>query len=259
MSGAVQLITRRGPVEVRGKASLSVSAINEDQLTFEGVASKTELDRQGDIVDAAGLVFPESVPLLVAHDHRLPVGRAYLRRVGDVIRFRAQLARVTDGELGERIATAWLSVRAGLTDSVSIGFRPIDMEPLSGGGWRYTKAEILELSIVAVPALQSARIDPRTVKALEHPTGTDRVPMLLTRQQLEDLRMAEARRALGKMANKPVPAAVLHATVQRLHDQDRSIAQAVAELDDRISALEGGQSRDISREHPGAVRLLKVR
>lgn len=265
MSGAVQLITRRAPVtaSLRGHSSVVIRDASEsgEQQQFSGIASRTELDRVGDEVVAAGITFTNPVVLLWQHRHDMPIGRAWLKRVGDAIHFDAKLPKISEpGPLRDRVREAFIAVREGIVDSVSIGFKPLaDPERLPGGGLRYPSVEVYELSLVSVPALQSARIDPRTVKALDHPTGTDRVPMLLTRQQLEDLRMAAARRALGKMADKPVPAAVLHATVQRLHEQDQTIAGAIAELDDRLSALESGrESGGATRAHPGAVRLIRV-
>jgi phage head maturation protease len=48
--------------------------------------------------------------------------------------------------------------KAGVLNAVSIGFRPLKSEPLRTGGQKFTKWELLELSIVSVPANPSALV-----------------------------------------------------------------------------------------------------
>jgi phage head maturation protease len=61
--------------------------------------------------------------------------------------------------------------KAGVLNAVSIGFRPLKSEPLRTGGQKFTKWELLELSIVSVPANPSAlivqRAHPRAVRLKE--------------------------------------------------------------------------------------------
>jgi Caudovirus prohead serine protease len=42
-------------------------------------------------------------------------------------------------------------VKGGTLNALSMGFHPIESWPITGGRYRYTKWELLELSIVAVP------------------------------------------------------------------------------------------------------------
>src|SRR5690606_13921137 len=127
---------------------------------------------------------------------------------------------------------------------------------------------VFELSLVSVPALQSARIDPSSVKSFtgEHlPARRDPLPPGLTKQQTMDLRRAEARRVLGAAANKPATYESLYVATRSLRDRDRQIAAAVVDVQERLKALEAGQSRiidvtpDTTRAHPGSVRLIKAR
>jgi hypothetical protein len=46
--------------------------------------------------------------------------------------------------------------------AVSIGFQPIESEPLAGGGRKFTKWELLEISLVAVPANSEALVIARS-------------------------------------------------------------------------------------------------
>ena len=56
-------------------------------------------------------------------------------------------------------------IKGGVLNAVSIGFSPIESEPIKGGGWRYTKWELLEISVVAVPANPNALVVQRAHKA----------------------------------------------------------------------------------------------
>src|SRR5690606_22511487 len=105
------------------------------------------------------------------------------------------------------------------------------------GGMRYDSIEVYELSLVAVPALQSARIDPQSIKHYpaeqQQQQQIERIPAGLSKQQISDLRHAEARRALGKSARKPASLEIVHVVTRQLRDTDRQIAAAVLELDQR--------------------------
>jgi hypothetical protein len=48
--------------------------------------------------------------------------------------------------------------KAGVLRALSVGFDPIEYKPNKAGGYDYNKWELMELSLVAVPANPSARI-----------------------------------------------------------------------------------------------------
>ena len=78
------------------------------------------------------------------------------------IRFDAEIPQVEGpGVMHDRVSEAWDSVRAGIIRAVSIGFRALEdgVERLASGGLRFKAIEILELSLVAVPANQDCTID----------------------------------------------------------------------------------------------------
>lgn len=145
-------------------AMIITKAVEEGaRRIFRGMASTSELDRMGDVIDPLGASWDGAgVPLLAAHDHQRPIG---LARLGPAtskgIAFEAEIATVdTPGPLKDRVDTAWGEIRAGVVRAVSIGFRPdrSAVEVLPTGGLRYRKIEIFELSTVSVPANASARI-----------------------------------------------------------------------------------------------------
>ena len=140
---------------------LEVKALDEEQRLIEGWATKPEVDRVGDIVESRGAQFRLPLPLLMDHDHRSAVGDVISATVTDAgIRFKAKIAKVaTPGPIRDLCDGAWEAAKAGLRRAVSIGFRPLESEPIKGGGWRFKSWEWHELSLVSVPALASATID----------------------------------------------------------------------------------------------------
>ena len=154
----------------RAYSVLEVKAVDDDQRVITGVASTPETDRAGDVVLSTGARFKNPLPLLLHHDARLPVGTVKLKAANDGISFVATLPQIdTPGTLKDRIDEAWQSLKAGLIRGTSIGFRALEdgIELLKNGGLKFTDFEILELSLVAIPANASATI--QTIKSLDAP------------------------------------------------------------------------------------------
>lgn len=153
----------------RAYSLLEIKAIDAERRTITGVATTPSPDRVGDVIEPRGAKFTNPVSLLLHHDARSPVGKAkLLTPTDDGIRFEATLPFIEEpGTLKDRVDEAWESVKHGLIRGVSIGFRVLDdgIELLRSGGVRFTKLEILELSLVSVPANAEALID--TIKSLD--------------------------------------------------------------------------------------------
>jgi HK97 family phage prohead protease len=106
--------------------------------------------------------------LLLNHDPQKPVGHVtFSAPTAAGLLFTATLPMVDDaGAVRNRVDEAWHSVKAGLLQGVSIGFMALAKEwNKATGGYRFLKTEILELSLVAIPANRSATI--LTVKSLD--------------------------------------------------------------------------------------------
>src|SRR5262245_13084224 len=140
---------------------LVVKSVDVEQGLITGIASTPAPDRQGDIVDLAGATFADEIPLLLHHDRQRPVGTARLTKTNDAIHFVAQLARVDEpGPLRDRVTETAQSVKAGLYKAVSIGARPLrdGLKMLKSGGMHILKSEIVELSLVTIPANADATV-----------------------------------------------------------------------------------------------------
>lgn len=163
----------------RAYSVLTIKAIDAEKRLIAGVATSPEPDRVGDIVEPLGAKFSNPLPLLLFHDGTRPVGTVKLQKpTADGIRFEAQIPDIPEpGTLKDRVDEAWQSIKAKLVRGVSIGFRTLDdgIELLRSGGVRFTKIEIVELSLVAIPANRDATID--SIKSLDAPylaaLGTD--------------------------------------------------------------------------------------
>lgn len=143
------------------------------------VASTPALDRDGDVVEPLGLELVNwqaaGSPIIWGHDYR-----SYWSTIG-----QAPDARVSNK--GFELKPQWRDpanesdpmtviralIDAGLIRQLSIGFKPIEFEEIDTG-YRFTRAEILEVSAVNVAANQEAlRL---AVKGMgDDPEGTEHV------------------------------------------------------------------------------------
>ncbi|NNM75045.1 phage major capsid protein [Enterovirga aerilata] len=148
---------------------LTVKAVSDDERVITGVATTPSPDRMGDIVEPLGVKFRNPMPLLHQHDHRNPVGNVVFDKpTKDGITFKATLPKIEEaGPLKDRVDTAWGEVKSGLVRGVSIGFTPLEYSRLEGGGFRFIESEVLELSLVTVPANVDAMIS--TIKSIDRP------------------------------------------------------------------------------------------
>jgi HK97 family phage major capsid protein/HK97 family phage prohead protease len=152
----------------RAYAIFHVKAVDAERRILSGVATTPEPDRVGDIIEPLGVSFKNPLPLLLYHDTKRPVGWTRFRKpTKDGIEFEASLPTIEEpGTLRDRVEEAWQSVKSGLISGVSIGFRSIEEAfNKETNGFRFLKTEVVELSLVTVPANASATI--HSIKALD--------------------------------------------------------------------------------------------
>src|SRR5262245_44322953 len=153
--------TTIAPKSARLYSLLTIKAADDERRLITGTASTPEPDRMGDIIEPLGISFQNPVPLLLHHDTTQPVGTVkFAKPTEDGLDFEARFPVIEDaGRLRDRVEEAWQSIKAGLLTGVSIGFRSIEeafnKETM---GFRFLKTEVLELSLVTVPANADASI-----------------------------------------------------------------------------------------------------
>src|SRR5262245_45232501 len=245
---------------------LHVKTFDTARRTITGIASTPELDRQGHSLDPAGVTFRNPIPLLWQHERDVPVGTATLLPPTDEgIPFEASLPILnTPGALKDRVDLAWQSVEAGLVRSVSIGFRLLDkgIQAIKGGGYRLTKTEILELSLVTIPANLNATI--LSIKAAASgldPVGGATPPVVVrvkgaramqmtTREQIttfENSRAAKAARMVAIMNDAGNAGNTLDQAQSEEYD---GLDREVKSLDDHLTRLRRAESLNVASAVP---------
>lgn len=133
---------------------IDVKSVNDGDRVITGIATTPSTDRMGDVVEPLGAKYAAEIPLLWQHQHDQPVGHVrFGKATKDGIPFTATIAQITEpGELQARVDLAWQSVKSQLVRAVSIGFRALEYAFKDEGGIHFLKTEILELSLVTVPA-----------------------------------------------------------------------------------------------------------
>lgn len=134
-----------------------------DAKVIDFVITDGSEDRYGDTIDPAGWEmdnFVKNPVLLWAHDYRTaPVGKLLEPRiVGKKV--KAKVGEWVPREISE---FAWMveqMVRQGFLNAVSVGFRPLEWEYVSPESYSiaYTSQELLEVSVVPVPANPNALV-----------------------------------------------------------------------------------------------------
>lgn len=141
---------------------LEAKQVDDEQRVIRGMATTPTVDRVGDIVEPLGMVQRGPVKLHLYHSHDLPVGHVTFGKATKAgVPFEASIPDVAEaGTVRERVNEAWHSVKYRLLDAVSIGFKalPDGVELLKSGGLRFKQWEIMELSLVGVPANPDAVI-----------------------------------------------------------------------------------------------------
>lgn len=145
------------------------------------VASSATPDRYGDTIDQTGWdtsAYEKNPVLLWAHDYSTPpVGKVgALDKTGDLT---ARSIEFTPSDMHAFGAQVGDMVRAGFLSTVSVGFLPKAWEERrdeSGNfiGYHFKQAELLEISVVPVPANPTALVEGRAfVKSLGAWAGHD--------------------------------------------------------------------------------------
>lgn len=138
----------------RAYSTIDIKSVSDGDRVITGIATTPTPDRMGDVVEPLGAEFATEVPALWQHMHDQPVGHVrFGKPTAQGIPFTMTLAKSDEpGALKDRLDEAWQSVKLRIVRAVSIGFRAIEYALMEGGGVRFLKTEILELSLVTVPA-----------------------------------------------------------------------------------------------------------
>lgn len=215
------------------RKDIAAQQVGGDPLEF--VMSDSSVDRYGDVIDARGWDlkdFRRNPVALFGHDGLLPIGKwSNVRVEGDRLLGRLELVEAVSDRLKEIHAL----VRAGVLRAVSVGFRPIQHEPLGEkGGRRYLKQALLECSLVSVPANANALSVARSLHVSD-----DTIRTVFGKPAGEDGTVV--RQCSGESA------AIYHHTRQKLMNLSQRIEAAQTDLNaarDQLTEHIGGEEQD---------------
>lgn len=154
----------------RAYSLLQVKSVDAARRVIRGIATTPTPDRMGDIVEPLGIAFTNPLPLLLYHNSQKPVGQVTFQPpTKSGIAFEAHLPLIEEpGIVKDRIEEAWHSLNAKppLIGGVSIGFRSLEESYVKETqSFHFLKTEVLELSLVVIPANPDATV--HTVKAFD--------------------------------------------------------------------------------------------
>ena len=145
-------------------SDLIVRSVDDESRSFEGTATTTATDSNGDVIESKGAVYKLPIPLLIEHNRREPVGEVTAVKIvsGSEITVRGTFAKADAGL--DYVERAWRQLKAGLIKGLSIGAQPLKAEPILNKdgrmtGIRYTAWRWRELSAVVLPMNEACTID----------------------------------------------------------------------------------------------------
>lgn len=214
--------------------------------SFTAVASTPKVDRHGESVDVKGWDlknFKKNPVLLWAHDHSIPaIGVAKRVWISDgKLMFKGVWQEVTDmGKAAKQL------VEDGIINSFSVGFLPAEME-----GNTYTKQELLEISLVNVPANPDAMM--LAYKSLKASGVKEKV--------MEDIgiavqvvdKLVSMEKDIKELQEKVKATTAAPATHSQVIRTRQSVVKAIAKASDNMLAAEKHGSTKEDR-----VQLAKI-
>jgi len=227
----------------RAYAVIDVKSVDEEKRIIRGTATTPSPDRVGDIVEPLGVEFKNPMPLLWQHKSDKPVGTVtFDKPTKSGINFEAKLPTPKESQaLIDRVAEAWESVKLGLVRGVSIGFRPLEYSFMDDGGVRFVSSEVMELSLVTIPANADANI--QTIKSFDAPL------LAATGKQQKDSDRPTPP-ASGKSKKTPIVKALEGKTMKKSYAEqiasfEATLAAKSTEMDEILEkSMESGETLD---------------
>lgn len=257
------------------------TATQTESDPLEYILSDETVDRYGDVIAADGWdlkTFKTNPVALFNHNANAVIGTWENVRVeGGRLLGRLKLAASGTSRLVDEVRRL---VEQRVLKAVSVGFRALQAEPLNEkadpdwGPFRYTKSELVECSVVAVPANPNAlqiskdyslpadvRQQLRGKIARTEPRQTSAPPGKIARQQPAKAgsytvskklsqRIEEAQNRINSLKDQLV-------TLSELDEPNEEELALMAELPEQIADLEAGLDRDRKIEQTIAVRAVE--
>ena len=148
---------QEGNLEFKFKTLNEKSSDGLESVIIEGYASVNTKDRDGDVVIQYGIDmanFEKNPIILYQHDRGQPAGKVLASEITDKgLYVKAEVIKEVNPQ-------AYYAVKSGVVTMFSIGFRGLDGEyNEETDTFYFTKTELLEISLVSIPANQDAKFE----------------------------------------------------------------------------------------------------
>lgn len=215
--------------------------------SFTAIASTNSMDRHGEVVDNNGWelkAFKKNPVILWGHDHSEPaIGiskKTWVEGTGKTAKLMIQpmLHDVT-----EKARAIKALIDMGVIKTLSVGFKPLE----SPDGITFTKNELLEVSMVNVPANGDAMI--MAYKGLKKAEISDDVMEDVGIQVELAEKLVSMEKRIDELEVKAVPVNPIKRTEERL-----SMLKVVAKAGDRLLEAE---KKQVVVDHKKLVKVIK--
>jgi HK97 family phage major capsid protein/HK97 family phage prohead protease len=214
---------------------------------MEFVLSDATVDRYGDVVEPTGWdlrSFRKNPIALFGHSASFPIGKWQDVRVEDgKLKGRLEFAKAGTSY---RIDELRRLVEQGILKAVSVGFRPLKAEPIDPadprGGQRYKRQELLETSLVSVPANPAALAVARSLHI------SDDTLNIAFGEQAEQGNGIIVRRGTGEQAEPFNPITPRKTTTMNISNRIEDAQTKLLEARDALTAHVAQDDYDIDAE-----------
>ena len=169
--------------------SAAVRAVGAREFKFVGATS--QLGRDGHVIIPAGIAhtnYKRNPVILFQHRPENPVARCTgIAVVDGALKGSGEFPPLGTSPLADEVCGL---VKWGIISSVSIGFEPTETQPLDPkrphGGRRITRCELLEISLVSIPADTGALITERTHRRAPNMMSAEATKQLIRASEAVD-------------------------------------------------------------------------
>lgn len=217
---------------------------------FEGYASLFggEPDRYGDVIEPGAFTASlarhkaeGSAPVLLwAHDPASPIGK-WLSMEEDQRGLKVRGRLILDSTKG---AEAYALLKGEALNGLSIGYRVLGFERLPSGGRKLTEIDILEVSLVTLPAASRARVTSVKSAPADNPQGAMGAP-------------AAQEDSMSDQDVKDAPAAPdVSAEVKALAEEVKGLKEANTRLETKLNRPGAGEAKDAPKPEAKAFNTF---
>lgn len=232
--------------------------IKEDGGKYTFTISTGSIDRERDTLAVSGWQldnYRKNPTVLWAHDYSaLPVGRAesIFSRNGQLV---ARMEFVP-AEVYPFAETVRQLIDGGFLKATSVGFRPLEWDfNEERGGFDFKKQELLEFSIVPIPANPDALIEARNAGVALGPLK-DWAIKLLDTYGLTDEEKSEAAKVLKIVSDEPVSVTIAGAPPEPI-DATHAVEKSGEEPDPAVPAVVKKRGRVLSAATEERIRKAR--